>query len=324
MPRFARTSFTDVNVRAFLGVPSLDCYVRRKRLLYLSRLYEARLPVLNVLLQQRSGVGQKLPFIRTILDDLEILRSAVAPRLDSLPQPAVDPGPWWHLLGTFQREWRSIVMLYHTYLNDDDNVYDMQSPGPAELAQRAVAFPCAQCGLHFKSSKAMRQHARIKHKARSVAALTVPDITVCPICGTNFHSRLCLVTHLSDRRVRSKIRNTSCAIEYENTNPPGLTNEQLRIVDDEARRLRKRSLEAGHTHHIQRMPAVRPKRVDAGIPQHLLTRCHPQGARRRLFQKTSSIIGNVRLLPKKVAPPTPIVYSSKYRVSVKSHPARLF
>lgn len=37
-PRFARTSVSDEQVRSRLGAPSIDCYIRRKRLIYLTRI----------------------------------------------------------------------------------------------------------------------------------------------------------------------------------------------------------------------------------------------------------------------------------------------
>ena len=58
--RFRKTEFTDKQVRDILQVPSLDCLVRRRRLMYLGRVARADLDPLHALLQARCKYDKHL------------------------------------------------------------------------------------------------------------------------------------------------------------------------------------------------------------------------------------------------------------------------
>ena len=68
-PRFDHICPSDLQVRTQLGCPSLDCVLRRKRLIYLGWVA----PVLHALLQSRSPLGTPPPWVRLIVDDLDVL-----------------------------------------------------------------------------------------------------------------------------------------------------------------------------------------------------------------------------------------------------------
>ena len=71
-------------------------------------------------------------------------------------------------------------------------------------------FRCQACaGKLFASKKALDQHMRIKHKVLNPIASRLPDTMRCPVCQSDFHSRMQLVAHLSDTRVRSRVRGKS-------------------------------------------------------------------------------------------------------------------
>ena len=253
LPRFSSAALSDLHVRALLNVPSVDCYLRRRRLMYLHRLYDASLPILNILLQQTSPTGARLPFAETVLNDLRVLRSAVSPRLDSLGDPDVSADGWWHLIGHFPVEWRAVVDLYHTCSNDDDNL------SSKHIITNVQTCRCPTCEATFLTPKALAQHARIKHSVQSAASVCIPSISICPMCSTDYHTRVALLAHLSDFRIRLKIRNTCCAREYVASNPVQLPRDISEQVCDQARLLRKRAHADGHTHPIQKVLAKPPK-----------------------------------------------------------------
>ena len=65
------------------------------------------------------------------------------------------------------------------------------------------------------------------------------DTDVCHVCGTEFQARLAVIAHLSEFRIRSKVRGTCCGIEYAKASPPPLSAsiaEALNCKDRERRR----------------------------------------------------------------------------------------
>ena len=292
-PRYAAGGQTDVEVRRLLGVPSIDCVARSHRLRYLARLSDVSFPALNVLLQQRVSSGARLPWVKLILSDLLVLRQAVAPKLDSLPDPHADATPWWSLMLNFRSEWKAIVASYFSLLDDHVQTLPVQMPA-------ALSFACSVCSCTFRSAKALGQHSRVKHGLRSLPAACLPDISVCPFCSTEFHDRYFLVTHLSDMRVRSKVRGTSCGILFAESCPTPLPAEQSARLNEKARVLRKRAGSAGLSRPLALAPALAGKRkVSAGIPAHLLRQLRPDGVRRRISAKMRPAFALLRFAPRK-------------------------
>ena len=96
---------TDAEVRNALGIPSLDCHMRRKRLLYLSRLQPAQLPPLMALLQTRGDRGEVMPWMRLVSTDLAILHKALPRIFANLPPPEVDITPCLDIVNNYPTEW---------------------------------------------------------------------------------------------------------------------------------------------------------------------------------------------------------------------------
>eukprot|EP00973_Karenia_brevis_P014280 1945114-Karenia_brevis.AAC.1 len=103
-----------------LKIPSLDCYIRKRRLKYLARLFLADLDALHAVLQASGKHGQNLPWVNMIVQDLQVLRKAVPRKLDSLPDPACGLRPYWELIRCHPQEWRELVDMYHTIEDDID------------------------------------------------------------------------------------------------------------------------------------------------------------------------------------------------------------
>ena len=72
-PRFKAGGFSDVEVRRSLGVVSLDCLIRKRRLKYLGRLLRASIPALSAMLSVRGQAGRPT-WVDTITNDLCVLR----------------------------------------------------------------------------------------------------------------------------------------------------------------------------------------------------------------------------------------------------------
>ena len=312
--RFARSSTTDLQVRSLLDVPSIACWMRQRRLLYVGRIFQEATPFLNLLLQQRTPSGDRLPWVNLILDDICVLRGAVAPKLDALPLPAVDPQAWWSLIREFPCEWKLLVKSYHTSCDDSQD---------ERCVDYTQAARCGTCGRMFGSAKAAAQHARIAHKVRSLPSVCVGDISVCQFCGTDFHCRLALVSHLSDTRIRSRVRGTSCGLQFVASNPTPLPPQVVAALNDEARVLRRNAFAKGHSHVLVVKPAVPSKRkITQGIPSELLSRCVASGVRRRILCKTKPALAMLQFVPRKPLQPV-LLPRPAYRVWCKTCPADL-
>ena len=140
---------------------------------------------------------------------------------------------------------------------------------------------------------------RIYTYIRSLPAMTVGDTATCHLCKTVFNSRLALVTHLSETRVRSKIRNTSCGIMFHKNPLPLLDVERANELNDRDRLLRKTAAKDGHSHHLARVPAQRiSPQASKGVPARLISQLQADGARRRLSSKTKQAIGQLLFKPR--------------------------
>ena len=185
----------DLQLRHALGICSLEHEVRKRRLLLFSRVLRHGSPALLALLASRPK-GVPVPWMATVLNDLEIVRSAL-PQLSLMPSPSTEAGPWIQLLTGYPHEWRLIVA---TFVAHDSSVQKRapKPPVPSGLLPSAQ-HTCDECQLAFKSRKALLQHARIKHGVTCEWARFVAG-PACPACGKAFRHRLRVFTHLADTR----------------------------------------------------------------------------------------------------------------------------
>ena len=230
--------------------------------------------------------------------------------------PWLDVAPYWILAGKFPAEWASILSLYQTALDDvDAPECNLMSVRLIRLSPSALvttsSFVCSRCGDRFASQKALQAHSRSKHRTRSEVVARVGDIAVCPICHTNFHSRLRLITHLSESRVRSVKRGVSCRTEFLQAAFPLVDEVELGRLNDIDRRSRREARTRGHTHEIAHVPASRT------LPSVLTKAIR---IRRRLSVKTTVPAGVFSC-----APPVGLVGVTRlprYRLSKKTAGAK--
>ena len=130
-PRFKSSPLRDCQVRKVLGIPSLDCVLRKRRLKYISRLARCELPPLHALLQAKNCLGKALPWVELIVSDLKVLMNTLPNIFSTTPPPDVDPQPIWDLVCKFPREWREIVDLYYIIL---------YPPTPLGITRRVVCI----------------------------------------------------------------------------------------------------------------------------------------------------------------------------------------
>ena len=253
-PRFNGQAGKDVEVRKALNVPSIDCYMRKRRLAYLCRLVACDVAPLLGILQIRDSQQVRLPWCRLVLNDLQVLYASLPSKLAALGDPSVYPDVWMSFLFDYQREWRDILDCYHTCLDDVDQAANKMNIDGVSTQLRP--FSCARCdGVAFETEKQLLAHQRAKHGLRSPVVALVGNVSTCPVCGNDFRSRLRLISHLSETRIRSKHSSSNCRLSFLATRPsevPAGLLARLNKIDADARRTARRQ---GRTHEIATVPA---------------------------------------------------------------------
>jgi hypothetical protein len=103
----------------------------------------------------------------------------------------------------------------------------------------------------------------------------VPNITVCPVCSTNYFTRTRLVQHLSEKRIRSKVRKTSCRLLFLDSKPNRLGTDTINALQLAAREVLRVARKQGRTHERASRPALRSApHILKGIKASSLTNTH--------------------------------------------------
>ena len=113
--------------------------------------------------------------------------------------------------------------------------------------------------------KALDQHKRIAHKCISPVVDLVPDISICPMCKVDFNVRVRLISHLSDKRIRSKRCGPNYHSEFLKSRPPSVPEVAKSKLRGEQAKASSDAGYAGHTHVLATIPANSAKRkaIDA-------------------------------------------------------------
>ena len=294
-PRFSSSCYSDLEVRARLHVPSIDCLIRRNRLKYLGRLLRSDVRSLLAMLSVRDARGQRLAWAETIVGDLRILKAALPQIFESVSDPDDSSSIFQNIAKLYPLEWDAILRRYCEYRDDVDVVSDKFVDNSATSLKRkcvevGVAFVCRLCpdgSAVFSTSKQLEAHNRAKHRQRTAVAHFLGASTICPACGTDFHSRARLLNHASDGRIRSKARTVSCRDQILSMGMEPIRDSELCRLNAQAKSDRQLARKAGHTQIIALKPAVRAR------PSHLMnTSCDCDGEssqvrpRKRLRTKT--------------------------------------
>ena len=267
-PTYNRMAPSDLDIRINLGVDSMDCLVRTQRLKYMPRVLSASLSLLLAVLQGHNG-GNVRPWVNTIMQDFKVLFAALPCTFSAVAPPWVDPVPLFKLICAYPREWKPSISNYHTSHNDIH--IGSQCPvfpepagplGPMPWTDgsttAASVFVCSMCSAKpFMSKKALDQHARIKHGMRAPWLQLIPDISFCPVCHTNLHSGTRLVSHLSETRVRSTTRRTTCQAEFLRHHVRPVSASDVAALSAQLGRARANARAGGLTHERAVEPASR-------------------------------------------------------------------
>ena len=106
MMRFGKVgTLSDLHVRTILNMPSIECYISKLRLTYLTSLLSAPTASLRALLAVHvpKGPGGRLPWVSLALSDMRALLKFYPGKLGELGEPTMHPERWASLICEFPR-----------------------------------------------------------------------------------------------------------------------------------------------------------------------------------------------------------------------------
>eukprot|EP00973_Karenia_brevis_P087497 12132330-Karenia_brevis.AAC.1 len=99
-------NITDYAVRKRLSMPSVECRIQQRRLLYVARLLKTGPASLCALLHSRPrGQNEPLPWVALLINDFRALMKFHSFKLEHMPDPLANPRAWEQLICKFPREW---------------------------------------------------------------------------------------------------------------------------------------------------------------------------------------------------------------------------
>jgi len=243
---------SDVAIRRLLRAPSLQCILRRKRLIYAGRLMQHSPLALRALLQTQVGPrkDQPVPWVVQLLSDFACLKRFYITKLDEMPDPTMQPHAWTSLINEFPYEWKELVNGYTEYENPCTDRVLQSSHGQHE-------FVCSLCATSpaFKNAKALASHIRCKHKVTSPLNKYIDNSGICPVCATNFHSRTRVLAHVSETRVRNKSGRKTCRQILQAGDFPEISESIFADATLASRTERREAQRRGRTHTLAILPA---------------------------------------------------------------------
>ena len=233
----------DITVRRMAKAPSIDCILQRARLLFMVRIIVDGPSTLIALLQQ-SHHGRQLKWVELLKQDMRSLRNRVSTCWEALPDPQHDGAAFaWFDFFKQQRD-KANHMIAQLFFYE--SVLDVRK----SIQDTSLTFNCADCDSSFASSKALAQHRRVAHGITSSVKHFIDDSGMCPICGTNFRSRLRVISHLSD------VRRPACRDKVLSGEVQRLDAAKLKAFQCADREALTHARKRGHSHVIAEGPAI--------------------------------------------------------------------
>ena len=137
-----------------------------------------------------------------------------------------------------------------------------EEPGKTDRVKNHLTrHVCTLCdGKVFASSKALLQHLRIKHKERNPIIKYLRDSSICPACHVDFRSRLRLITHASETRVRGKAKQETCHKKILTMGLPQIEKSVLDELNKRDTAVCRNARRSGRTHEPAVLAAIQLSR----------------------------------------------------------------
>ena len=109
----------------------------------------------------------------------------------------------------------------------------------------------------FATQKALDTHIRAKHKQRSVLSKYIDSSGICPVCKVDFHIRVHVLRHVSDKRCRAKVKYKTCHDRLMSGEFPAIDQDVLGQAFEQDRKLRNEARKRGRPQVLVQEPAKR-------------------------------------------------------------------
>ena len=202
--RSASNHFTDADVRYKLNVPSLQHIVRRNRLIYLASLLRSPATHLKALVTVTQPDGGYQPWTQLVRSDLLSLWTHFQYKLQDLGHPLVFPHKWQNFMMEYPSAWKDIVNSWQ-----DTSLLEHQLGSGRKRRRKekeggdiAYKYVCPSCPAAFYSAQGLSMHRRMAHNFQTQPKFYADADGICPACRKKFPTRLRLIAHLTDGRVR--------------------------------------------------------------------------------------------------------------------------
>ena len=232
-----------------LQLPDLPDLLREARCRLVPRLLRVAPAYVRRLLDNEGGLRSLL------IDDFEWLVSRVN-KLASFGRdfpPAANSPEWINLARSNPKAWQTYVADGHIAAVSGVHARSSEPPAPpAPVLDKVSAHICYDCGQSFLKMRALLQHARVMHGAKS-SCYTAMHGTSCLRCLKEFHTMQRVLTHL---------RTTKCGpLVAHNVPPvPGDAHASLQA----ASRVETRRQRQGHLVPATMLP---PRRLCGPLPR---------------------------------------------------------
>ena len=148
-------------------------------------------------------------WIELVMTGLQVLQRSLPEKLPEMPPPRVNLKTWWSLICDFPNEWKDLVQLYFT--TSEDYNFSASAARVPESREIPALFSCELCGYTCDQYRKLANHRWAKHRIKCDVSKFIGHVTRCPACQVEFHERVRLIRHLSERRIRSKHRTETCS-----------------------------------------------------------------------------------------------------------------
>ena len=231
----------DAVVRDKLGAHRIQHIVRQSRLVYLAAIVRSPAEHLKHLLAFRPPGGGHQPWVELIRSDLSDLYDHFKFKLAELGDPLQHPYAWELFMRRHPHAWRSLVRLWREIPPPGSTSgRDPREPShtrcrAGEGGPDALSHICELCPAAFSSWRGLAMHRRIAHGSRTDVRRFAGEDAVCPVCSVIFKSRLRLIAHLTEKRIRGS--RPPCGTLLSHVRPlPAAEVRRLDALDTERRR----------------------------------------------------------------------------------------
>ena len=245
------------------------------------------------MLSTRSKTGNRLPWLELVHEDLADIFKFHKGKLDELGDPSdrhddVCLERCVMFIKQFPAEWQAYVSTFHTRSMRMDIALepksDQQQRCRNDMQGLHICDVCEAEGKHaaFANARALYCHMRQKHRLRNPLKRYVDGSLRCPVCAVQFESRIRVIAHVSEKRMRGKSQ-VSCRLMLEQGTFPTVPAALLTQLDEQDRLSRRVARRNGKSQPKVHVPAKRSRirgcqDSDSGDLEHSL----PKAAKLKL------------------------------------------